>query len=325
MRSFKNTGAALGILIVLAGILWAADLMLYPCTFTRNDVHAVSTKTFDDVFVGTSHGKMNIDPETMEQVNGRTGHNLCVGGEYPEDVLYLVKLMIEKGHAPGRIVYEVSPGYFVREKEEGNNYLLFFHEFPLSAAKLSYFRTSVLKRDFRTLFFPWYEYDLSYELSHAGETVKTKLSGDYSAKAFATEKQRYHANGFIERYPVDVTEFIDDEVDEWFPEDIVEKNMEYLGELIRLCKEQDIAFVAVTTPLPDQTLEEASEGSAALNTYYTEYFEKAGVPYYNFNYGEYYDRTEHALRCFTDLDGHMNGDAAREFSGVLAEVLGKAQ
>ncbi len=307
--------------LVLAAVLWAADLALYPCTFTRNDVHAVATCTFDDVFVGTSHGKMNIDPETMGKVDGRTGHNLCVGGEYPEDVLYMVKLMIEKGHAPGRIVYEVSPGYFVREKEEGNNYLLFFHEFPLCASKLSYFRASVMKRDFRTLFFPWYEYDLSYELSHAGETLKTKLSGDYSAESFATEKQKYHENGFIERYPVDAEEFEDDEADEWFPEDIVEKNMESLREIIRLCDENGIGFTAITTPLPDQVLEEAGEGNAALNAYYAEFFEEAGVPYINFNYGTYYGMTDHTIDSFTDLDGHMNGDAARKFSAVLAEVL----
>ena len=31
--------------------------------------------------------EMDIDPESMEEVNGRTGHNLCVGGEYGIDAL----------------------------------------------------------------------------------------------------------------------------------------------------------------------------------------------------------------------------------------------
>ncbi|MCR5543957.1 MAG: hypothetical protein K6F55_07380 [Eubacterium sp.] len=321
MHNFKKVLAAVGIIISLLVILWAADYILYPCTFMRNDIHAISTRTFDDVYVGTSHGKMNIDPETIEKVSGRTGHNLCVGGEYPEDVLYLTKLMIEKGHTPQRLIYEVSPGYFVREKEEGNNYLLFYHEFPISLSKLDYFRDSLLKCNFRTLCFPWYEYDLSYELKHAKETVKKKSSRDYSENGFATETQRYHESGFIERYPVDLSDADISDVDEWFPEDIVDKNMKDLEETISLCKDNGIEFVAITTPLSDMTYEGCKEGSDSLNTYYADFFEGQGVRYINFNYGKYYDMTAHDLNSYTDLDGHMNGDAARKFSDILAKVL----
>lgn len=321
MHNFKKILFTTGFIVVFVFVLIAADYTLYPCTFMRNDIHAVSTNTYDDVFVGTSHGKMNIDPETMSKVNGRTGHNLCVGGEYPEDVLYMVKLMIETGHTPKRIVYEISPGYFIREKEVGNNYLLFFHEFPITRAKFDYFRNTVLKCDFRTLFFPWYEYDLSYEIDHAKETLIKKLSRDYSIEGFATDTQRYHESGFIERYPVDVSDLEDEYVDEWFPEDIVEKNMQDLKNIIRICADNNIDFVAVTTPLSDEALDECREGNYALNSYYSVFFREAGVPYINFNYGEYYDMTEHDLGSYTDLDGHMNGDAARKFSEVLARVI----
>lgn len=321
MHNFKKTFAAVGIIIVLLFILVAADTLLYPCTFMRNDIHAISSNTYDDVFVGTSHGKMNIDPDTMEDITGRTGHNLCVGGEYPVDVLYMIKLMIEKGHTPKRIIYEISPGYFVREKEEGNNYLLFFHEFPLSVSRLSYFGDAVVKCDFRTLLFPWYEYDFSYEISHIKDNLNKKLSGDYSAESFATATQKYHESGFIERYPVDTDSLEDDCAEEWFPEDIVEKNMDDLGKIIKLCKDNNIELIAVTTPLPDRALKESNNGNSALNEYYSDYFGKADIEYINFNYGQYYDMTEHDLTCYTDLDGHMNGDAARRFSKILAEVL----
>ena len=108
-------------------LLVPLDLALYPCTFMRNDVHAVVTQQFDDIIVGTSHGKMDIDPEVMQEVTGRSGHNLCVGGEYGIDAYYLTKLIKEKQN-PKRIIYEVDPGYFVSEKEEGNNYLLFYQK-----------------------------------------------------------------------------------------------------------------------------------------------------------------------------------------------------
>ena len=45
------------------------------------------------------------------------------------------------------------------------------------------------------------------------------------------------------------------------------------------------------------------------------------VPYINFNTDPYYGLTAHDPESFTDLDGHMNGDAAREFSLTLSQVL----
>ena len=64
--------------VLLAVILAGLDFLLYPCTFMRNDIHSVTTEAHDDIFMGTSHGKMNIDPDTVGEITGRSGHNLCV-------------------------------------------------------------------------------------------------------------------------------------------------------------------------------------------------------------------------------------------------------
>ena len=104
MHSFKKVSKAVLVIAVCTAILILLDTALYPCTFMRNDVHTVATQEFDDIIVGTSHGKMDIDPETMEEVNGRSGHNLCVGGEYGIDAYYLTKLICEK-QQPKRIIY----------------------------------------------------------------------------------------------------------------------------------------------------------------------------------------------------------------------------
>ena len=179
MHNFKKVLKTFLVLVVCVALLAALDLALYPCTFMRNDVHAVVTQQFDDIIVGTSHGKMDIDPEVMQEVTGRSGHNLCVGGEYGIDAYYLTKLIKEKQN-PKRIIYEVDPGYFVSEKEEGNNYLLFYHEFPFSKAKVEYFWNSIAKCNFRTVLFPWYEYSLSYEIPKIKETFLQKVKKDYS-------------------------------------------------------------------------------------------------------------------------------------------------
>lgn len=43
----------------------------------------------------------DIDPDTMEEVTGRSGHNMCVGGEYGIDAYYLTKLIKEKQNRRG--------------------------------------------------------------------------------------------------------------------------------------------------------------------------------------------------------------------------------
>lgn len=319
MHNFKKIIKTLLILAVCVAILFGLDLALYPCTFMRNDIHAVTTREYDDIIVGTSHGKMGIDPASMEEITRRKTHNICVGGEYGIDAYYITKLINEK-QKPKRIIYEVDPGYFVTEKEEGNNYLLFYHEFPFSVAKVEYFMNSIAKCNFRTLLFPWYEYSLSVEVPKIKETFTKKVKGNYEISDMKTESQEYHDNGFIERYPIDVTTLTMTEPKLYEEGRVCEENIEYLRKLIDYCKENEIEFVAVTTPIPIDTLKTYGDSYIAAWEYFGKFFEEQGVRYLNFN-AELLQAFTHNLSAFTDFDGHLNGLAARDFSKVLAEQL----
>lgn len=319
MRSFKKIIKA-GIAVVLVVvILLGLDFMLYPCTFMRNDIHTVTTQAHDDIYLGTSHGKMNIDPETIGEITGRSGHNLCVGGEYGMDAYYLAKLLIET-QKPKRIIYEVDPGYFVTEKEPGNNYLLFYHEFPFSKAKAEYFMDAMLDCDFRTVLFPWYEYSLSYEIGALPDTVYQKFHHNYDVSYLKGEAQEYHESGFIERYAVDVSKLEMTAPNLFSMETLKEENIEYLDKLIDLCNEEGIEFVAVTTPIPEETLGAYADSYNAAWTYFEQFFGERGVTYLNFN-TEYYDLFSHDLVNYTDYDGHMNGEAAVQYSRILGIFL----
>lgn len=321
MHNFKRNITAVCILAAAIAVFLLLDFVLYPCTFTRNDIHAVTTKQFDDIYMGTSHGKMGIDPAAMENVSGRTGHNLCVGGQYSEDAYYLAQLILEKGFKPSRIIYEISPGYFTSEKEEGNNYLLFYHEFPVSLTKLSYFWDSVRNCNFRTMLFPWYEYPISYELEKMGETFTAKWNKDFGIETLKSDTQEYHESGFIERYPVDVSGLSKPGKTEFHKEDVAERNMLYLKKLIKLCREKDIEFVALVTPIPGVTLSANAEAFGHAYQYFGEFFAENDVRYINFNSNQYFPVFTHELSAYTDYDGHLNGEAAREFSKILAQVL----
>ena len=321
MHNFKKFLKTITVIAVCILILVMLDMALYPCTFMRNDIHAVVNNQYDDIILGTSHGMTDIDPAIMEEITGRSGHNMCVGGEYEIDAYYIAKLIAEK-QKPSRIIYEIDPGYFVSEKEEGNNYLLFYHEFPFSKSKAEYFWNSIAKCNFRTILFPWYEYSLSYELGKVKETFSQKWNRDYDVSHLKSATQEYHESGFIERYPVDTSKLKMEDLKLFDKKQINTQNLEYLGKLIDFCNENDIEFVAVTTPVPIDTLRAYSDNFNEAWKYFGEYFDERGITYLNFN-TQYFKAFTHDLKAYTDYDGHMNGDAAEDYSKVLAQVLQK--
>ena len=255
MRCLISGGKLVGGIATVLLVLFGLDYLLYPCTFMRNDIHTVTTEAPSDIFLGTSHGKINIDPDVVSEETGRSAHNLCVGGEYAVNAYYLTKLMIETGRRSVSL-RSGSRIFCDGKKEVGNNYLLFYHEFPLSRAKLEYFQATMMECDFRTAIFPWYEYIFKYDLEKVWETVYQKSMHNYDVSFLKGSKQEYHESGFIERYPVDTTQLsMENEALKLFTRDSVkQQNMEYLERLIDLCRENDIEFVAVSTPVRASTL-----------------------------------------------------------------------
>lgn len=319
MRNFRRTlNLVIGLLLVVFAIK-GLDLALYPCTFVRNDIHTVTTEQKDVIILGTSNGMSDLDPDAMLEGTGKSGHNLCVGGEYPVDAYYLTKLILEK-QKPETVIFELSPGYFTTEKEKGNNYLLFYHEFPLSFAKAEYYMATMLDCDFRSPLFAFHEYELSFELSKAKDTLYQKLTDNYDVSYLKGTVQEYHENGFIEKYPVSVENFPGYSPTLFSEDEVKKTNMEYLDRLIQLCKENDIEFIATTMPLSAVMLVQEEESYRKAWDYFAEYFRMQGVTYYNFN-REYYMNFGHELTNYVDYDGHMNGESARAFSKVFGELV----
>ena len=136
MHNFKKIIKTIVVVAVCVTLLAGLDMALYPCTFMRNDIHAVVSNQYDDIILGTSHGMTDIDPAVMEEITGRSGHNVCVGGEYGIDAYYIARLIAEK-QKPARIIYEVDPGYFVSEKEGEITIYYFIMSFHFQKLRLN--------------------------------------------------------------------------------------------------------------------------------------------------------------------------------------------
>lgn len=169
-----------------------------------------------------------------------------------------------------------------------------------------------------------YEYSLSYEVPKVKETFLQKIKKDYSITDLKSDSQEYHESGFIERYPVDTSKLKKTDIKLYEDGKVALSNMEYLKKLIDFCKENDIEFVAVTTPVPIATLKDHSDNYNAAWKYFGKFFEEQGVDYINFN-TQYFKAFTHNAKAYTDYDGHMNGDAARAYSKVLAQVLNQTE
>ncbi|MFQ6806920.1 MAG: hypothetical protein ACLRT5_20435 [Lachnospiraceae bacterium] len=80
MRSFKRIawcGLFLMLCVAVNGFL---NVCMIPYTYTRVDAHNLRTARYEEVFVGSSHGKCGLDPAVMQEVTGKISINVCQGG-----------------------------------------------------------------------------------------------------------------------------------------------------------------------------------------------------------------------------------------------------
>lgn len=320
MRNFKKVWIIIIFLVLCFGISSLFNFILVPYNYIRVDVHNLQTNKYDDLYIGTSHGKAGINPKVVDKVTGRKSTNLCLGGEYLEDSYFLVK-EAARHHKPKRVIYEVDPGYWVTKPSQNTDYNLIYREFPMSTVKLEYYISKNLKADFRNTIFPWYTCRNQY--TAIPSIIKTKLSNEYrnyGIKNFKAPNQSYEPEGFIHINPMEGVPKSKENLILWDKDRIYKGNLKYFDKLAKYCKKEEIELIAITTPIPSETLNEYKECYEDANTYFTKLMKKYDIQYYNFNYIED-SKIDRRLDAYNDYDGHMYGKTANEFSLVLGNYL----
>lgn len=172
-------------------------LALKPYTCFRNDMHKLETNQYDDLFVGTSHGKAGINPEIVDKITGEKSLNLCLGGEEVQDSYYIIKEAC-RVNKPKKIIYELDPGYWVSTATLGPEYRTVYDEFPMSEVKVEYYLDKIWNVDFRTTLFPWYLYRKG--IKGAGARFTSKFSHaykNYDDSFYNEPSQAYTSQGQI--------------------------------------------------------------------------------------------------------------------------------
>ena len=323
MRSFKRIawcGLFLMLCVAVNGFL---NVCMIPYTYIRVDAHNLRTARYEEVFVGSSHGKCGLDPAVMQEVTGKISINVCQGGEYPVDAYFLVK-EAARNRKLSRVILEVDPGYWVTEPNQTADYAVFYQEMEFSPVKAEYFLEKMMQADFRTTLFPWYLY--LKEIRQVPQILEQKRGNvykNYGVEPFSSPVQDYRQDGMIVRKPVESDRTQEDQPVLFSKDELNPDAGKYFKKLAEFCEKEGIRLIAVTTPVPRVTYEKYQDAYDSAAVYFDSYMEKAGVPYYDFTRGWEYGMPSQ-LEEFADYEGHLYGDGAAEFTRSFGEILEEA-
>ncbi|MEG0720270.1 MAG: hypothetical protein RR446_00685 [Lachnospiraceae bacterium] len=310
-------------LIVCIGISEGCKFALIPSSTTRLNLHNIRENKYDDVFLGTSHGQVGINPMVVDRVTGRKSTSLCLASEFPVDSYYLIK-ELERYQKPKRLIYELDPGYWVVPQGRGKNEVFIYNELGLSVNKLSYGWNKYRKTDFRTALFPWYYH--RNRLGRVKENLQIKTSKEYQNYSPSTvgnvAEQYYRGEGFLYHKRQANEDKGGLNIVLWDRKKVKKDREQYFHKIVEYCKKEGIELVAVILPISQETLEHYSDIYQDADQYFKEITTKYKIPYRNFNNVEDVG-IDRSMNSYYDYDGHMYGDAAEKFGEVLGEYLKK--
>lgn len=319
MRSFKKIWWLPVMIFLVAAVNAGLNYALIPYSYVRIMIHDIRTQNYDTVVLGTSHGMSGVNPKVIEKQTGEQTVNLCMGGEYPRDAYYLLKLVCEK-KAPKTVVYELDPGYWCTPEGQRGDFNRIYYEMPFSKTKLEYFFHKETKLDFRAALFPWFYY--RGQFWNMKNIIETKQGDDYKqygTEAFQGEGQSWK-DGFMQIKPVPGEK--PDCLELWDESAKNEDSFRYFEKMASFCKRQGIRLVVITTPVPREALEKYEKEFQEADEFFTKYLKEQGVEYWNYNrFGIQIDNFDDSLNAFTDYEGHMSAEQAEIFSVQMAEDI----
>ena len=306
-------------LAVLIAFNLIMNYLLIPYSFTRMKIHRIETETYDDLILGSSHAGTDIDAARLAELTGRTSFNAAQGEQFPVDSYYMLQdACIDQ--KPDRVIYEFDPTYWLTAQEIDSSYAGMFYEMRMSSVKIRYFFDKMWGADFRTWTAPWYFYRSQFK--NISVNIYTKSQENYKIYGTATfdsETLTVHEDGFIAVKPGKWNDDIT--VREWTERMIQKDDEEFFIKIAEFCRSEGIELVVVTTPIPKETYEAGQANFEAAYAHMDGLAAQYGFEYICFNRGELKNERFMSSERFADWDGHMYGEAATEFTAVLAGKL----
>lgn len=320
MRSFRKIRIPAAVVLLLLAVNLGLNYILIPASYVNFMIHKGVSQAHDTVFLGTSHGLNGISPKIVEEQSGEKAINLCMGGEYPRDAYYLLKMVCEKS-VPKTVVYELDFGYWCTPEGQRGDFNRIYYEMPWSLVKAEYLLAKEWKLDFRAVLFPWFYYRGQFrDVKKIVSLKQSREYRDHEEAVFQLDGYGY-MDGFMRNRPIP-GEKPEDNLVLWNEEERNEDSFRYFEKMADFCKKKGIRLVVLTTPVPGAALDKYGENFQEADTFFTEYLEQMGIDYWNYNRpGTRIENFDDSLDAFTDYEGRMSAGQAEAFSVQLVEDI----
>lgn len=273
--------------------------------FYEQPAHSV-----DLVFLGSSHCYRSFNPKIFDDALKIESFNMGSSSQTPITSYFVLKEIL-KTQKPKYVVLEIYWRTFTND-EQFTNATYNLEYMRDGRNKIEFLRYGYQPKDLINFLFPAYRYRNNLQdaiRSLMGKTVASEPGDEYGGKGFVANptvvsKKKLTEHNLFKDY------FFD-------PKELKAKNLEYLEKIIRLCKDQGIQLVFVTSPLPPTSLD-LIRNYSDIYDYFLKIAEQNKILYLDYNVLE-------ERRLFFDADfkddNHLNVKGVVKLSTDLAGKL----
>ena len=296
MRTSRKMLSLLIVIVTIAACVAAASFVLKPYGSKSQIIWSDfrQQENIDTLCIGSSLAARSFDPAAIDEEFGTHSFNLSTPNQQPAESYLGLKEAIEH-HELKSVVYGIDfgtfqhhsnlyPGrVFLNEKWKDDPFFERFGDLEYALGDSNW----MFKEKSINWLFPWTEQHARPSISGLMDNVRMKLDGtSLETAAEANEKGwDYVGQGYgnysqvVDYNKSKPTVF----ADRYEPRPLDKRSLADLADIIELCNDNDIDFIAIVPPMPEFSLislqKHYSENSSALKAFVEEH----GGAYYDFN------------------------------------------
>lgn len=330
MKKIMPILRSVAFLIGLGVILGICDYCFAPSGYVRFILHEMNRKesNYDTMILGASHARSAINPEFLDEQLGTNTLNAAIPGETVQDSYYMLKDAYDSNDIK-TVILDVDYQYWMEEQPTAHFTKAFIcQQMKDLDVKLEYYWDNKDTIDLRNVLTKRLSWDCSPKSVKRNLKVKgTKAYRDYTIEAAGVDGKvegadgPYKGKGFFYRVTFGGKPGGADYIDLWVGRENagIDPNVKQQFEQIRdFCNEKGIRLICVTSPIAPSAMKKLGMGKVhnTLQSAFAEW----GIEYYDFNMALMSVVPRDDVD-YGDLEGHMGGELAEEYSQVLAKLL----
>jgi hypothetical protein len=314
-------------LLACVGCLAVCEYALAPSGYIRYILHQLNgtDENYDTIILGASHARSAIDPSKLDEALGTNTLNVAIPSETVKDSYYILKSACRSNDIK-TVILDVDYQYwFAVQKEYSSTATFIYNKLSWTdKTKYEYLLDNHSNIDYRDLFTNRISY--THNLGEISKNLKLKASDEYKNYSIEGAIIRdadgpYVGKGFFSRKTSGEKPGGQKYVDLW----VGRENgyfepwvVNYFSQINNYCKANGIELICITSPITPSSVEKLGMGK--VDGMFNELFKKYDVAYYNFNKAklDVIDRSDYD---YGDMEGHMGGELAEEYSTVLGSLL----